>query len=287
MLSRSGINYSKPEHDRFLKLSIGSHSLISRFTDSQDEFLHCHDFFEIIIIRYGSIEHCVKGKTYAMNMGDACIVAPNTLHSFKRKGECAHRDVMISETLLKSTCDFLNIDLYDNLIADGLYNFNISAQQIENFENVYYSFVESNDENAFRIYIKLLCCQLISDIYTCAKPASEVNAFKSKCITIIDENYADKNIMELLINKLGYTQGHFCKKFKNAFQITPVEYINRRRIISAGSTLILSNCTVEECCRQVGFDSLPHFIKLFKNHYGTTPTKYRRSYRLISKVNSK
>ena len=269
-----------------LKLSLGQHPIISRLTDFHDEFLHSHDFFEIIIIRYGTISHCVNEITYNMEVGDVCIVAPDTQHTFIRKGECAHRDVMISETLFKRTCDFLDIDLDDKLQTEGFLNFHISAKQINDFEDLYCTLIESDDENVQKVSTKTISCHLISLLHNNTQPVSPSDPFKSKCITIINENYKDKNIVNILLTELGYTQGHFCKKFKSAFQLTPVEYINRRRIIAAASTLVLSNYSVEHCCHSVGFDSLPHFIKLFKAHYGITPTKYRRTYR-ISKHNPK
>ena len=280
-------NHNRYEQNSPIKLSIANHAIISRLTDTQDEFLHSHDFFEIILIRYGLILHCIGGKKYEMKAGDAYIVAPDTQHSFIRKGDCAHRDVMISQTLFKKTCDFLDIDLYDKLLEKGFVKFHISATQIENFEDLYYAFTETDDENTLKIYTKMIACQLISVLYTNTQIVSTGDIFKSKCITTINENYAKKDILNILLNESGYTQGHFCKKFKNTFQVTPIEYINRRRIISAASTLVLTNCSVEECCHLVGFDSLPHFIKIFKEHYGATPTKYRRAYRLISNRNTK
>lgn len=287
MLQKPDKTFNKYEQNTPLRLSIANHAIISRLTDTQDEFLHSHEFFEIILIRYGSITHCIGGNKEIMQVGDACIVAPNTQHSFIRKGDCAHRDVMMSATLFKKTCDFLDIDLYDKLLETGFVKFNIGVKKIEDFENSYLAFTEMDDENTLKIYAKTIACQLISALYTNTQTVSSGDVFKSKCITIINENYAKKDILNILLSELGYTQGHFCKKFKNAFQITPIEYINRRKIISAASNLVLTNYSIEECCHLVGFDSLPHFIKLFKEHYGTTPTKYRRAYRLISNGNQK
>ena len=262
------------------KLSIGTHPLIARLTDSQDEFLHSHDFFEVIFNCYGEILHSINGQVYSMKVGDACIVAPNTQHSFVRTNECAHRDIMISDALFKKTCNFLNVPLYDELIKNGLLQFQISSKQISDFESLYYTLTVADDENTLQVCAKHIACHLISLLYTDLPLKSSSDPFKNKCITLIDEHYADKKIVSILLNELGYTQGHFCKKFKNAFQISPIEYINRHRIISAASTLVLTNYSVEQCCHLVGFESLPHFIKLFKEHYGLTPTKYRRAYRL-------
>ena len=287
MLQEPDKNYNKNEQNTQNRISIANHAIISRLTDTQDEFLHSHDFFEIILIRYGSITHCVGDKKERMQVGDACIVTPNTQHSFIRNGDCAHRDVMMSATLFKKTCDFLEIDLYDKLLETGFAKFSIDIKQIENFENSYFAFTETDDENTMKINTKAIACQLISVLYTNTQYVYTGDIFKNKCITIINENYAKKDILNILLNELGYTQGHFCKKFKNTFQVTPIEYINRRKIISAASYLVLTNYSINECCHMVGFDSLPHFIKLFKEHYGSTPTKYRRAYKLISNGNQK
>ena len=269
------------------KLSIGNHPLISRLTDEQDEFLHSHDFFEVIFNCYGGISHCINGEVYRMKVGDACIVAPNTQHSFIRKDECAHRDIMISDALFKKTCNFLDVELYNELMEKGFMQFQIAGKQISDFENLYYTLTEADDENTLQICAKNIACQLISLMYTNMQLKSSSDPFRNKCITLINEHYADKKILSILLNELGYTQGHFCKKFKNAFQISPIEYINRRKIISAASTLVLTDYSVEKCCHLVGFESLPHFIKLFKEHYGLTPTKYRRTYRLLSNHDTK
>ena len=269
------------------KLSIGLHPLISRLTDEQDEFLHSHDFFEVIFTCYGRISHCVNGEVYHLKVGDACIVAPNTQHSFIRKEECAHRDIMISATLFKKACNYLDVELYDELLGKGFLQFQVSAKQISDFENLYYTFTEADDENTLQICAKNIACQLISLLYTNKQLNSSPDPFRNKCITLINEHYADKDILNILLNEVGYTQGYFCKKFKNSFQISPIEYINRRKVISAASTLVLTDYSVEKCCHLVGFESLPHFIKLFKDHYGLTPTKYRRTYRLLSNHDQK
>lgn len=285
MISKNKI--SQKRNQTTPRLSIARHPLISRLTDEQDEFLHDHDFFEVIFICYGGISHCINGQVYEMKVGDACIVAPNTLHSFIRKDECAHRDIMISDAVFKRTCNFLDVDLYDELMEKGFLQFPISGKQIRDFEDLYYTLTEADDENTLQICAKNISCQLISLLYTSVQLEHSTDPFKNKCITIINEHYSNKNILNLLLNELGYTQGHFCKKFKNAFQVSPIEYINRRKIISAASTLVLTNYSVEKCCHLVGFESLPHFIKLFKEHYGLTPTKYRRTYRLISNRDAK
>lgn len=284
------ISKNKPtykDNQSIPKLSISNLIMHSRLTDDQDEFLHCHDFFEAIFIYYGNISHCINGQIYDMKVGDACIVAPNTQHSFIRKDQCAHRDIMISDALFKKACEFMNISLYNELNEKGLLRFTVSNEQLSNLEYLYKLLIEADNEDTLQICAKNISCQLIGQLYTYNKIATSSDPFTNKCITIINDHYADKNILNILLAELGYTQGHFCKKFKNTFQVSPIKYINRRKIISAASTLVLTNYSVEKCCHLVGFESLPHFIKLFKEHYGLTPTRYRHAYKLSSNRNNK
>lgn len=261
-------------------LEIPNHQFVSRFTDEFDDFVHSHKFFEIVFINYGNIKHSINKTIYEMSVGDAFMVAPGIQHAFIRKEECGHRDVMIAPPLFKEICDYIHKGLYEQLNKAGFVKFSMSATQMESFENAYSAINDTDDIEQQHACEKLLSTQLVGNLYTNTQVSTTMSTFKSKCTTIINEHYKEKEILDLLRSELGYTQGHLCKKFKASFGVTPTEYVNKKRISSAASTFALSNYSVEECCYSVGFDSVPHFIKLFKEHYGTTPAKYKKTHKM-------
>lgn len=258
-------------------LSIDPESFRVRLTDYYDEYVHSHDFFEIVYILTGTITHELEGKTIKMKAGDAFFVVPDMKHRFHRDGECTHRDLCVSRALFKQTCDYIDETLYDTLCEKKFVSFHVSATQMEGFEN---TLLEFNDfpEALKKNYEKILACQTVGMLYGSAQKEN-ADTFKGKCITIINDTISQSNTLDMLRQELGYTDVYFCKKFKATFGVTPTTYVNEKRIKNAAYTLSISTLTIAEVCYSVGFESIPYFIKLFKKYYGVTPAKYRKGQR--------
>lgn len=69
---------------------------------------------------------------------------------------------------------------------------------------------------------------------------------------------------------------HFCRLFKNATTLTPIEYLNAVRIENAKKFLIYSDLTLTEISSRVGFSSIHYFSHYFKKKEGICPLDYRR-----------
>ena len=78
----------------------------TQLTESSDEFRHSHGFFECFYVTEGSIYHECNGKNETLTEGDAGIICPGVYHRFRRDKSCIHRDLLISNELMKSVCLF-------------------------------------------------------------------------------------------------------------------------------------------------------------------------------------
>ncbi|WP_339816959.1 bifunctional transcriptional activator/DNA repair enzyme AdaA [Paenibacillus sp. FSL R7-0216] len=93
----------------------------------------------------------------------------------------------------------------------------------------------------------------------------------------IDRHYDEKLTLELLADMCHGSPYHLQRTFKRAMQMTPVEYIQRRRIEAAKRTLLHTRRTVADIALEVGIGSPAYFITLFKKTTGITPNEYRNS----------
>lgn len=134
---------------------------------------------------------------------------------------------------------------------------------------------ESKQEN-----YKYRCTALLYEIL------SEINIKFSepkKYPQIIKEavNYLEAHLFEheLSIEKLcsenNLSRAYFNKLFKNAYGITPIEYINKQRIKKARFLLDSGNYTNEEIALLCGFNSIKYFYVVFKKITGLTTKEYR------------
>jgi transcriptional regulator GlxA family with amidase domain len=94
----------------------------------------------------------------------------------------------------------------------------------------------------------------------------------------IEGNIGDKITVEELAIKFAIGRRHFERRFKQATNNTPLEYIQRVKIEAAKKKLEISNLNVNEVMYEVGYIDNKAFRTTFKKHTGLSPVAYRNKY---------
>jgi AraC-like DNA-binding protein len=68
---------------------------------------------------------------------------------------------------------------------------------------------------------------------------------------------------------------HFHRMFKSAFQQTPMQFLQERRLAAARRLLVATDQPVTLICFAVGFESLGSFSWLFRRRFGVSPRQFR------------
>jgi len=95
----------------------------------------------------------------------------------------------------------------------------------------------------------------------------------------LQSNYQNSIDMTALAQQHGFAIRTFNRRFKLATGLSPVDYLQQRRLQAAASLLRDSNLTVAEIGQQVGYGDASYFAKLFRRQFSMTPQKYRESVR--------
>lgn len=69
---------------------------------------------------------------------------------------------------------------------------------------------------------------------------------------------------------------HLLRSFRQAFGLTPHQYLTARRMEQARKMLADQNLSVTDVCLSVGFESLGSFSRTFRRHTGLPPSACRR-----------
>lgn len=99
----------------------------------------------------------------------------------------------------------------------------------------------------------------------------------SKIADVIASRITENIPVTELASIANISPDHFTRTFKACFGLTPLQYINSKRIQRACEILVNNQLTVKEVAFSVGFDDPAYFIRLFKKITGTTPRRYRHS----------
>lgn len=131
----------------------------------------------------------------------------------------------------------------------------------------------------------LLSEKIIADYLPHYKPLQQIKAIKTntrkelfrKLLSAkyqIDETFLTESSIQKIAADNGFSEYHFYRLFKNCFDISPYQYIIKKRMELAITLLQTENHSISETSLQCGFNDLFAFSKAFKKHFGFPPSKY-------------
>ena len=142
-----------------------------------------------------------------------------------------------------------------------------------------FALADSAKEDPEHFYARLACCYvnlLIElDLYA-AEHTAPMSDFITSAIGCINENISHTLTLDTLCRNLHVSKYHFCRKFKAAIGLTPMEYILKTRLMLAKNALADTSLTISEVSSACGFSSLSYFCRVFKADAKKTPLEYRR-----------
>jgi AraC family transcriptional regulator of adaptative response / methylphosphotriester-DNA alkyltransferase methyltransferase len=83
--------------------------------------------------------------------------------------------------------------------------------------------------------------------------------------------------LDQLASRSGFSPQHLNRVFRRTLGVTPLQYLNRRRMEHAAALLRDGRLTVSAVGQQVGFADPYYFSRVFSQHFKQSPTEYRAS----------
>ena len=91
-------------------------------------------------------------------------------------------------------------------------------------------------------------------------------------------HFQHKITIQSLAEKFNLVPRTFVRRFKQATQQTPLEYLQSLRIEAAKSLLETQNIPLEYVVQQVGYEDLSSFTRLFKRATSLSLSQYRKKF---------
>jgi AraC family transcriptional regulator of adaptative response / DNA-3-methyladenine glycosylase II len=107
--------------------------------------------------------------------------------------------------------------------------------------------------------------------------ASEILAQQAARLLDEPEAWTDEPpSVELLAARLGVSDRHLRRIFEAQFGVSPIQYLQTRRLLTAKQLLADTTLPVTQVALASGFASVRRFNAAFTEHYGLNPTQLRR-----------
>ncbi|WP_293752449.1 helix-turn-helix domain-containing protein [uncultured Paraglaciecola sp.] len=96
------------------------------------------------------------------------------------------------------------------------------------------------------------------------------------------EKHMVENInMEKVVDEFGLSMRNFIRRFKDATDQTPIQYLQNLRIEKAKHLLESSKMAFDQITLHAGYEDGNSFRRLFKEKVGVTPSAYRKRFEIV------
>ena len=92
----------------------------------------------------------------------------------------------------------------------------------------------------------------------------------------IDDNLAEQLTLDIIASEFGMSRSLLTREFRKFTSISIVEYMNMRRLQTAGAILSKTGKSITEAALESGFSSIGNFYQKFKALYGVTPSEFKK-----------
>lgn len=249
----------------------------SRRTFKDDSCLHCHEFVEAFLIETGTVEHEIDGVRETLKPGDCRILFPGVAHRFIPEGNCVHRDFLIRNDFYNEIGNSIDPEFFNALRASRSTLIHVSTQDILYLEEKNILFFDMPDSPAKEKMERAFAMNLLLLFYTDGTHEQHTDPFTAEASDLIDQYFTYPDAAKRIRGKMSYNDKYFCKKFREAFDVTFLTYINRKKMEYAKYLLQMTGLSMEEICASVGIESVSYFHKIYMKTFGETPSKTRKA----------
>lgn len=99
----------------------------------------------------------------------------------------------------------------------------------------------------------------------------------SRVVAFINHRLGEELCVENLANEVGLSPSRFAHLFQERMRVTPMNFLELRRMEQAKQLLLTTDLPVQEIGLKVGFPNAQHFSTRFRKATGQSPSGFRRA----------
>lgn len=236
-------------------------------------YVHKHREIEILLGISGTSQVISDLKCNSMSENDIVVINPNKVH------------YIISDNVSKYYCLIIDSDF---LSANGIDTDTIFFEDKINDDKISGIIEKLNEEwngtgeyrnlimRSYVIEIIVGLCRNHSVNETMVEKESRTLQKIKYSINYIKNHFREELTLDDVAIEAGLSKYHYCREFKKATDLTPIEFINRTRCEYAKNLLESRKYSVSEIGEMCGFSTSAHFSKTFRGFFGSYPSDYMK-----------
>lgn len=249
---------------------------------------HWHRDFEIFVLDEGEVRVGIGEQNYDLRAGDGCFINSGVIHSFTTlvMTPCRYRSFVFAPEVIGgapgSVYDVAYVRPLQEKGAPFL-RLGEAPEDVTYFKAFDRAFAASETEDyAYEFRVRDALSEILLYLIkkgTAAEPhfMPPVQEQRLKEMLLwINENLTRNLTVEQIAKNVNICPRECQRIFRQYLQYSPMEYVMRRRILTAAEQLLTTDRPVTEIALDTGFASPSYFTKQFRQQMGMTPLAYRK-----------
>ncbi len=276
----------------------GSDLVVSVFSTMRSVETHRHEFQEFVLITKGSCIHRYNNISRPLIPGDVFLIPPHQEHAYIVETPVSMYNCQFFPELISDWWDGQFGDMLDQLANEShqepVYSADLNHQHI-----IHLSVTEAKEvrrmldqiqleqQNQLYGYRQVKQDYLNLILITIARARMNQGAEDQKGFVsgsglvrhaqqYIEEHLSDPIRFSDYADNQNVSAGYFRSVFKNATGLSPVDYLNRLRIITAIELFKDKELAISDVAEKVGILDANYFSRLFRKIIGYSPSEFRK-----------
>ncbi|HHV97400.1 MAG TPA: helix-turn-helix transcriptional regulator [Clostridiaceae bacterium] len=252
---------------------------------------HTHDFYHMFYIKKGKGIMHIDENDYDICENEVYLCPPGTYH-----GMTAEEDIPVNVIEAKFTVSDANLQklIFDMQKRIKCYTCDFYIKLEELMREAFFksSLHKEIIDTGFTKLLLELARLAKNEDYSCSATVSSnfinnsIDTIKDSAgcsvvlknvLDYINNNYSEDITLKQLAQVGAVSPGYLNKIFKEAFNMSPMKYINHFRLDKAKELMMYSDFNISQISELVGFTSIHYFSRYFKKKENMTPSEYREN----------
>lgn len=266
----SSICYNVPLKIRYISTS--------KFEKDWHSTMHSHNYTELFYVLFGQGEFRVEEAVFSVSPSDMVIINSEIEHTERSVYQSPMEyivlgfeggDILLQDSNEQRYCAFK----CDNVSKEIEFYLREILRELGD-RPMYYSTVANSMLEI--LYIKLLRHKSVSIQLEPTKKGSRECEYIKR---YIDNNFVENITLDLLAEITHLSKFYIAHTFTKEFGISPINYLNQKRIEESRYYLINTSYTIIQIAQLLGFSSGSYFSQRFAKTEKISPREYRKKYR--------
>ncbi len=247
----------------------------SKYERDWASIMHSHSFTEFLYVENGKGEVLTREGSYPVGGGDFVVLPPGLYHTEKS----SQKDSMEYFVLGVSNIGVKNCQGgggYNPVISLGRFSSKV-GDSIRKIFNVLSKGSTGYECEAYSVFLDIIpvLMKLPSSPFLLEETTSQ-NGQMIGIKDYIDTHYMETFSLDDLAFSFHLSKYHLVREFSRCFSLSPMAYLEDRRIREAKYLLSSTDLSVTQIASTLAFSSSSYFSQRFSSATGFTPIEYRR-----------